>query len=216
MHVLVDIETHGLANDARVIQIGAVSFTLDRIEDAIEILDDRSRWLDVVVTPYESTTDESTIKAWQSAAFAPAVDLMAARLPRGIKKALEELADFCRINLTPADYIWARGTDFDIAILSSLYARYGQELPWKYNQARDTRTLLTLLYILGSAYRTTDMSQIGLVKHYAPHDAVVEAVTIQAALQGMRVGVLQSALAMGVDDAVQVSSRLPAEQIRDS
>lgn len=216
MDVMVDIETRGLANDARVIQIGGVAFQLDRVEDAIAILDDRSRWIDATVSPYDNCSEDSdTIAWWESEETAHASRLIASRHPQNIHGALLRLQGFCDTHLMESSYVWARGTDFDIAILRGLYRREGLRLPWAYNQSRDSRTVLTLLSMMGSHYRVPDMSKIGLTRHYAPHDAAVEAVTVQAAIAGMKLSVLQSRFTEQ-ENAEPGRTRLPAEQDTDA
>lgn len=58
----------------------------------------------------------------------------------GIKQALQEFSDW----FGKSDRIWSNGATFDIPILSEAYARCDMVPPWKYYQARDTRTLYEL------------------------------------------------------------------------
>ena len=57
-----------------------------------------------------------------------------------IKQALQEFGEW----FGKSDRIWSNGATFDIPILSEAYARCRLTPPWKYFQARDTRTLFEL------------------------------------------------------------------------
>ena len=58
-----------------------------------------------------------------------------------LRQSLEELFNWCLGS--KAISVWANGPSFDIAILEHAYGYYN--LPWKYNAARDFRTLRALV-----------------------------------------------------------------------
>jgi len=64
--------------------------------------------------------------------------------------------------------VWARGSDFDIAILNSLFSDLGLEAPWRYDAVRDLRTLM-------SAAGVTKKDVIRDEALYPQHDADADA-----------------------------------------
>lgn len=71
--------------------------------------------------------------------------------------------------------VWGYGSDFDNAILKSLYRSFGMELPWAYKQNRCGRTLAAVTGLDLSKITTT-------VKHHALEDAVWLAAAIRRCL----------------------------------
>jgi hypothetical protein len=78
------------------------------------------------------------------------------------------LADQIRLH-TPTE-IWARGPQFDVAILEDLMRQLQIDIPWKYNQIRDLRTLMAM-----AGLDVKDVHpQPGFVKHSAFSDCVFQ------------------------------------------
>jgi hypothetical protein len=76
--------------------------------------------------------------------------------------------------------VWARGTDLDLPVLRSAFARCSLPVPWHYGTARDVRTLLDAVF---GVSRTEDLKaagipiheEMGLRKHDAVDDCIVQA-----------------------------------------
>jgi len=56
-----------------------------------------------------------------------------------LKQALINLSDY--IKKHKPKRVWANGICFDISVLENCYEQYELEIPWKYNQVSDARTL---------------------------------------------------------------------------
>lgn len=67
-------------------------------------------------------------------------------------------------NLGGRPIIWTKGIDFDPKILAHAYKQFGAEVPWKYNDVRDFRTLKKMLE-----------PHIPYPKNTNPHNALADA-----------------------------------------
>src|SRR5574338_936367 len=62
--------------------------------------------------------------------------------------------------------VWAKGPQFDVVNLETLFVDCGLEAPWKYNTVMDLRTLMNL-----ANCHTADVDSSGIVPHVAISDA---------------------------------------------
>lgn len=66
--------------------------------------------------------------------------------------------------------IWARGPQFDITCMESLFADTGQETPWAYHRIRDLRTMMSL-----AGLHTDNVPKpAGLTDHHAKSDCLYQ------------------------------------------
>lgn len=129
-HVMIDIETLGLQQNAVIISIGAVS------------LADLSNtfYVELDLHQPERSFDASTLKFWLEQERA------GNQIPIGsvyIHDALEMFGMWVRQFANPK--VWCKGTDFDIKILAHAFNEHGMAPSWKYNDVRDCRTVFKLL-----------------------------------------------------------------------
>lgn len=76
--------------------------------------------------------------------------------------------EFQRMTSKYASYeLWARGPQFDVVNLDSLYADCGMRAPWKYDSVRDLRTLMKMA---GLSSEEVDKPH-GFIAHQAGWDA---------------------------------------------
>ena len=136
-HVMIDLETFGQTPGCLVKSIGAVSFNMNGIND------DWRRNISIDSSLQEGFFVEGgALKFWltqvapdtQAALFHHEVELRAA---------IESL--FAWFLHVKGKWVWSHGATFDIPILSVIYSRLGLKLPWEFRDARDTRTLYSLL-----------------------------------------------------------------------
>lgn len=198
---MIDIETTGSQDDARILQIAAVAFELNgKVQEPHEILRDAERWYDVsVIYPdlgRQPTVDRSNIEFWQQPAQQVAYDLLARRPAVVVQDALEGLGAFLLRWLGKRGGVWAKPPSFDLRILRGHYQIYGEPdlaLPWSGAQEYDLRTLLWgAKKVQGAHFRVPDMSGAGLTAHFALHDAVRQAVVAQAAFRALGLHVAES------------------------
>lgn len=80
----------------------------------------------------------------------------------------------------PARKVWANGADFDLALLSELYRKWGRQAPWPYNGARDMRTVLDI-----AGCKAADLIPTSTGAHDALVDAQYQANVVALALKRM-------------------------------
>lgn len=140
--VMIDIETMGNRPNAPIVAIGAVAFNLVTMELGARYyvnVDLASSIRDGAVP------DPSTIMWWMTQS-----DDARSALTRGrvldVAVFLGEFAAWLD-SATVAERdrkIWACGTDFDVVILAEHYKRAGREVPWRFWNSRDQRTMREL------------------------------------------------------------------------
>lgn len=131
-HVMIDLETLSTSPNAVVFQIGAQAFDLEAGSfcDAglmmyVDAQEGIRAGLDV---------DWSTIKWWMTV---PDNDRIVSGSEISIREALTELGKYVRRN----DRVWSNGAAFDIPIMENHYRRARMDIPWKYHNVLDVRTL---------------------------------------------------------------------------
>lgn len=154
--VVVDLETLGVGADAVVATLGATRWRVGYGEvDALYVRIDLDQ-------PGRSF-DASTVTWWMRRAMDGA-------------DAAREVVDDDRIDLSQALLrfaafipegadVWARGTDFDLAILAHAYRAAGMDAPWDFWRARDARTAVAVAKALG----------VDVKRGKSPHNALADA-----------------------------------------
>lgn len=133
-HFMVDIETLDTGNNAAITEIGAMSRQADGTNEFFHqhCIDDTGSWS-------QATLDWRTEnKLFWARVGDVGVD--------NVQYALSNLFEWIiRKAAGRRPILWCKGTDFDAVILSNAAKRNGiKELPWKYNDVNDVRTLLRL------------------------------------------------------------------------
>jgi len=159
--MMIDIETLGIGIDAVVLTVGAVVFTDIKVTKKVYWELD---WLDQVTEGRK--VDKSTWAWWRQQnkdAYNKALYRLHESCPTlDALKGLHKL--YTSSNCAE---IWCQGGSFDIPIIESLISTYGLTPAWRYNQARDSRTLRKILNLREPAFKGTP--------HHALHDALYQA-----------------------------------------
>lgn len=187
MHISTDIETYGSGDDAEILQISAVAFELNgTVLEPHELLQYDDRWFDAVIEPYMGSRSQSNVNFWALPELAEvrARQQLQPRVP--IDAALDRFASFVGRWLGKRGSIWAKPVTFDLRILRGAYRETEKKTPWQWDQEQELRTLLWAAKKVPRAnFRVPDMQTAGFLKHYALHDAVMQAVTAQAAFRAL-------------------------------
>lgn len=133
--VMIDFETFGNGKNACVVQVGAVYFNRrnGQIQDEFKVNIDAQSCIES-----GGEFDASTVYWWLSQSPEAIKSILAE--PRvDIRKAMMDLNLF----LTQADNIWSHAT-FDFVILTETLKRLGIKPNFRYQAARDIRTLTDL------------------------------------------------------------------------
>lgn len=88
-----------------------------------------------------------------------------------LKQALQEFTQWWR----QSKYIWSHGATFDCVILNDAYTRCGLTPPWKFWDARDTRTLYDI-----AGVKNWDLPKNS--KHHAVHDCYRQIVGVHKSM----------------------------------
>lgn len=126
-HVMVDIETLDVTPSAVILSIGACMMDPYGEKFYIELARD-TQWL--------RTASKSTQEWWDQQG----------NMPHGTMHIETALLQFSAwlASLGGEPIIWCKGTDFDISILTHAYRWLRLDVPWKYNNVRDCRTVFKL------------------------------------------------------------------------
>lgn len=159
---MLDIETLGTSDTSIILSIGAVSFNLSGISPDTFYL--------TIDPEYQTrSVDISTLKWW----FKQIQDSATVQGPPldGVSTldfALTTLFDKIKKS-EDTPIIWANGTDFDLAIIKNAAEQYGIELPWKYFNVRDYRTLRKLFPAIKQPVNTNPHNALEDAKTQALH-----------------------------------------------
>ncbi len=130
IHASVDIETLSLRPNAHILSIGWACW-----EDTAQI---DGALLDVgeIQVAHEleqkgAHRDSKTLRWWRSTA-SPNADAIAHSGRMSLRSALMDFKH--AMNLHRVGMYWARGKEFDFAVLNFAFAQYGMEPPWHYRQ----------------------------------------------------------------------------------
>ena len=158
-HVMIDLETMGTTPESAIVSIGAVLFD--------------PRYNQVSKTTFYSELDwegqdrqicPDTQEWWtnQSPKAQAALD--------GLDDLKSVLADFT--NWLPDDCkVWGNGATFDISLMENAYRQLGMEIPWKFWNVRDCRTVCDMYESKRGGFN----KKVGGDAHNALHDAKYQA-----------------------------------------
>lgn len=154
MHLMIDLETMGLAPNGAIAQIGYVAFSpLDGSEKAC-----RSDNIILATNKVAGLEfDGDTINWWLNQSDAARQSLQANQTT--LRTALVNLDNFILQHTITA--VWAYPSTFDIGILEGAYRRLGLNVPWHYRTGRDARTIIAQMLTKGE-----------LVKQGTEHNAL--------------------------------------------
>ena len=159
-HVMIDLETMGLKPGSAIVSIGAVVFDpryskVSKVKTFYRELDWESQ---------DRTIDEETRNWWE-------------RQPKVAQDAMHGLDDLEAVLVELADWlpkdckVWGNGPTFDITILEDAYSQFGIEVPWKFWNIRDCRTIKDMYESARGGYE----KKSGGVMHHALDDAIHQA-----------------------------------------
>jgi exodeoxyribonuclease VIII len=171
---MLDLETWGNGNNARIISIGAVKFDPNlahEIQEAFYVAVEPESYPRV---PGKFEIDASTIKWWMADEQKNARNALARDEKVDAGVALTGFVSWFGSESLP---VWGNGSTFDNVILRNSLEAYGIEPPWKFWHDRCFRTFKNLAPAIKA-------EPVGIV-HHALHDAQSQAYQLQAITQHM-------------------------------
>ena len=152
--MMIDLETLDTRPSAVVLSIGAVVFNTEMShpmsgaegELKAVIVDRFMRVLDIQEQIYrQRTVSQDTLLWWQNQSIAAKAEAFnSVRHP--VIQVLNEFQDFAGSNWAPdgkhINAFWASPVAFDLPIWEDLARTFNKDVPWKYNQRYDVRTVV--------------------------------------------------------------------------
>lgn len=176
-HVMIDIETMGTNPNAPIASIGAVFFnpkTGELGEQFYCRVDFENDMLNGAVP------DGGTIKWWLRQSSEARAELICDDADATIIfRAVSDLSDWLTDNADNLKSlkVWANSPSFDLVIMKSKFERLGFDIPWKYWNEQDVRTIKEVGRALGVDARPFTGTQ-----HNALHDAINQAALVAAVM----------------------------------
>lgn len=161
-HVMIDLETMGTIPQSAIVSIGAVVF-----DPRTNSVGKSSKFRFYTELDYEEQNRMicPDTQAWWLKQTAKARSAL-----HGLDDLEEELVNLAE--WLPKDAkVWGNGSIFDIAMLEDAYRQYGIDIPWKFWNVRDCRTIKDLYESSRGGWDKT----AGGDAHNALHDAIYQA-----------------------------------------
>lgn len=162
-HIMIDIETLGKEPGCPILSIAAVQFGPEGVSATNNIYV-KIDWAKSI-KDYGLQIDAETLKWWLSKDPATLRDQTNGTY--SLRIALIQLAAFIE-SVGHEPLIWAKSPSFDINILEHAFKAAGVDIPWKYWQERDVRTIFGIDEALVKSYKNP-------VEHNALADATHQA-----------------------------------------
>ena len=174
--IMIDLETASTQFNAAILTIGAIKFNSydSKCKDKLEEMNTFYRRIDLA-SQVNCHVDPKTMEWWQSQSEDAKNEVFgndSNRIP--IQQALTEFASWIGNKET---VVWANGTDFDCTILRESYRLIGKELPWKFWNQRDTRTVYALADVRLKNHVGKDSQ-----KHHALYDCYSQIQALRTSL----------------------------------
>lgn len=174
--VMIDIETLGTSPNSVIATIGAMKFNRkDRLKP-MEEMKSFYRRIDLESCSSKGMiTDQSTVEWWQNQDEKSREEIynQSDRIP--IEQALAELSEFIGENVI----VWAQGPHFDCTILENGYKVCNLNVPWKFWNVRDCRTILDVTNV-----RLKDIQ--GDYPHHSLYDCYKQIIAVKSSLDQLR------------------------------
>jgi len=160
-HVMIDLETMGLTPNSAIVSIGAVVF-----DPRANKVSRKTFYRELEWDTQNRKIDAGTLNWWYSANVTDQAREALDGL-EDLEPVLGELADWL-----PKDAkVWGNGATFDISMLEDAYNQHDIEIPWKFWNIRDVRTIKDMY----ESQRGGFSKKSGGVAHNALDDALHQA-----------------------------------------
>jgi len=173
--IMLDIETASVRPNAAILTIGAIKFSRKGNLKPLDDLDTFYRKINLdSCKKLKMHIDPGTEAWWKRQSPEALEEAFGGKNRVSLKQALVELQQFFR----GCDIVWANGDDFDCVIVGEACRLCGLEIPWKFWNTRDCRTVMDL----GNVY-TRDLPGDGA--HHAVHDCYRQIIGVKRALKNL-------------------------------
>lgn len=138
---MIDIETLSVLPTASILTIGAIKFNRRGKLPSLDNMDTFYKRISLESCKRAKLhISEETIRWWKSQNEESKKEIFSPNDRYDLKQTLIELKNWIPKNA----YVWAQGPVFDITILENAYKQCNVEIPWKFYNVRDVRTVLDI------------------------------------------------------------------------
>jgi len=194
-HLIFDIETLGVKEDAVIATMAAIFFTLDEIS-SLEKLKKNSIFLkfsiDEQLSIYKRTTSESTLSFWNKQPISVLRSILfPSKQDLSLQNGFEKMKDF--ISSSSYDwktsFIWSKRIDFDFPKIESAFEQVNIQLPFNRWKKRDINTAIDVLNgSLDAQYNLQNnhyKNWNDVEKHNCLDDCILNIWTLQEIIQSL-------------------------------
>lgn len=146
-HVMLDLETMGTDTNSVILSIGAIKFTkgFEHKEDDNPLTFPENIMFHKKITTMSCISlgmaiSKDTMNWWHKQSIYNQKDTLFSTDCENLYNVLVKFTQFFK----GSTFIWGNGSSFDVSILENAYKLCGLEIPWKYYDVRDLRTLYDL------------------------------------------------------------------------
>lgn len=141
MNVMVDLETYSTKPNAVILTIGAIKFDNTDNIDNLENCDTFYKRITISsCLNLNMHVDSDTEKWWDQQNDNVRYEALVNSDRVNLKDALIEFTNW----FGNSRYIWSQGIDFDLVILKNAFEKCNLPVPWKFWNARDCRTVISV------------------------------------------------------------------------
>lgn len=174
--VMLDIETLSTIPNSLILTIGAIKFNRNKDFKSMEDLDTfYVRINQDSCEKLKMDINKDTLEWWNLQSEESRHEAFTNKDRINIKDALILLSKF----LENSKYIWSHSPNFDCIILENAYRLCNLEIPWKFYNLRDTRTL----YDLGNVFLKNTTNN----KHHSLYDCYNQILTLKKAFKNLKI-----------------------------
>ena len=180
--VMIDIETLSTQTNATILTIGAIRFNRKtNVGNYDDIKTSNKFYCRINKTSCEKIkmhTDPETKKWWSMQSREAQYEVFYNEENRiDIDVALKKLYEFIK----GCNIFWSHSPNFDYVILENAYKMLNMEIPWKFWQLRDTRTM----YDIGNVNLKTIADKNCKVTHHSLNDCYNQIIALEIALKNI-------------------------------
>lgn len=170
-HFMIDLETLGLKPGCQILTVACARFDDNNIYEKFYKRIDLKDY-----NHYDLTVDSSTLNWWKRQDKKVYDEAFTEQPRESLYNVMYELREFIvKASEGGNIYIWSHGKEFDIPIVEYTFNLLDLDIPWKFWNTRDTRTLFHFMNI--------DYRNITIESEFSQHHALYDVERQIAAVQ---------------------------------
>lgn len=176
MDVMIDLETLGSSSNSIILTIGAIKFNREECPGDLKDMDTFYCRVNIPTQKQLGLEeDKSTIEWWDKQDSKVKNEAFKDKKRIELKDALEKFNKW----FDGSQFIWGNGSSFDCSIMENAYRKTKVDVPWKFWNVRDVRTIFDLGNV--KSYQLPQMS-----KHHALVDCYRQIIGVYYSLYNLK------------------------------